>query len=107
MAITSAKDKIRLAIGDTDVAEPLLTDAEIAVQVTNWPGNIELAAANCAEAIAAKFGRDFDFDVDGNERFLRSQRVAHYTALADQLRRRAGLFSIPIGGSVSIIPASG
>ena len=109
MAITSDRDKVRLAIGDTDVADPLLTDAEINVQVANWPDNVELAAANCAEAIAAKYAREFNFRTD-LQQFDRSQRVDHYTALAGQLRSRGGLFAIPLlsaSGTAYTVPASG
>jgi hypothetical protein len=92
--ITTALDKVRLLIGDTDSTDPLLSDDEVNVQITNWPNNVEFAAANCAQQIAAKFARGFDFSSDG-QTFNRSERVNHYTELARVLRRKS-VYSIPL-----------
>lgn len=95
----SDRNRVRLAIGDTDSDDPLLSDAEIddylAQRYVIDPGtggtvyNVIAAAADAAGAISAKFARDFNFAEDG-QRFDRAQRVGHYQALERQLRARQG-----------------
>ena len=99
MAISTDLDRVRLAIGDTDTDDPLLSDDEIGVyidyrQMYDYENevsicNVPAAAADTAEAIAAKFARDFNFAEDG-QRFDRAQKFGHYTALAQKLRNRSG-----------------
>lgn len=79
-------DAIRLKIGDADPANELLDDDAILMALAAWPGNVDLAAADCAEAIAAKYARDFNFSADGQS-FNRRERVLHYMELAKTLRR--------------------
>lgn len=83
---TSDLDLVRLRCGDNDATDELLTDAEINAFIAAWPDNLNLAAANAAEAIAAKFARDFNFSADG-QTFNRRERVLHYMELAEKLRR--------------------
>src|SRR5687767_11036656 len=96
-----ARDQIRLLIGDTDVDDQLLADAQVDEflahrSVTTTAGsityNVIAAAADCAGAIAAKYAREFNFAED-NQRFDRAQRVGHYQALEKTLRNRSGGFS--------------
>ena len=87
-------DEVRLKIGDTNEDDPLLYDSEIRTLLASWPNNIELAAAAAAEAIAAKYARDFNFATDG-QTFNRRERVEHYTNLAAALRSRGGQFEWP------------
>lgn len=110
MPISTDRDRVRLLIGDTDAADPLLYDDEIAAHLAyrtyvNSNGgtvvNIPAAAADAAGAIAAKFSRQFNFAEDG-QRFDRAQKVGHYLALEERLRRRAGGVSVPIGGSAVV-----
>lgn len=82
-------DRVRLRVGDTDMSDPLLSDQEIETLLGEWPGNLDLVAANAAEAIAAKFSRGFNFTTE-RQQFNRSERVNHYTQLAANLRRRGG-----------------
>lgn len=99
MAVTSDRDKVRLQVGDTNEDDPLLYDDEIDALITartlldssggTLGVNIPAAAADAAGAIAAKFARQFDFGEDGQS-FRASQRVAHYTQLARDLRNRSG-----------------
>lgn len=79
-------DAVRLKIGDTDSAAELLDDDAILAALAAWPDNVDLAAADCAEAIAAKYARDFNFSTDGQS-FNRRERVLHYMELAKTLRR--------------------
>ena len=88
----TARDKVRLKIGDT--SDEALTDADIDAYLTAWPSNIDLAAADAAEAIAAKYSKGFNFSTDGQV-FNRRERVAHYMDLAAALRKRGGTFEWP------------
>lgn len=94
--LTKDIDKVRMKIGDTDEDSPLLTDQEIQTELTNWPDNLDLAAANCAEAIAAAYSREFSFQTDGQQ-FELSARVSQYMSLAAQLRSRGALLEMPPG----------
>lgn len=110
MTITEDKDKVRLLIGDTDEANPLLYDDEVqnfidqraVIDSSGGTASINLpaAAADCAGAIAAKFARDFDFSEDG-QNFSRAQRVGHYLSLERELRNRAGGYVVSSGGTLT------
>lgn len=99
MAISTDLDRVRLLIGDTDVDDPILSDDEVTtcieyrqmdvVDSDTTVANLPAAAADAAAAIAAKFAREFNFAEDG-QRFDRAQKYAHYIALEQSLRRRAG-----------------
>lgn len=101
MTVSTDRDKVRLLIGDTNEADPLLYDDEVdaclAQRVVSTNGgtvyNVVAAAADACGAIAAKFGRDFSFSEDGQQ-FQRAQRVGHYQALEKQLRMRQGGVSV-------------
>lgn len=92
MAISTARDKVRLTIGDNDSTDPLLQDDEIDYFLAAQSDDIQLAAASAAEAIAAKFARGYNFATDGQS-FNRSERVKHYMGLAamlDPMNARSG-----------------
>jgi hypothetical protein len=100
----SDRDQVRLAIGDTDAADPILTDDEVdnfltaRAHVATTGGttyNIPAAAADCAGAIAAHYAREFDFAEDG-QNFRRAQRVGHDQALERTLRSRSGGVAVPV-----------
>lgn len=82
----TARNQVRLKVGDTDMSDPLLSDAEIDSCIAAWPSNVDLAAASAAEAIAAKFSRGFNFSTDGQV-FNRRERVQHYMELSKTLGR--------------------
>lgn len=86
--------RVRVKVGDNDESAQLLSDEEVEEFVAAWPGNLEMAAADAAEAIAAKFSRAFNFSTDGQS-FNRRERVEHYTDLAKRLRSRGGVFVWP------------
>ena len=88
--ITTARDKIRLELGDTDSSAVLFYDDEIDVWLdTLGAASYLLAAADAADAAARKFARAFDFETDG-QRFDRSQMSKMFRDLAKDLRTRAG-----------------
>lgn len=94
LAAFVARDRVRLMIGDTDSTDPLLYDDEVEVYIAAWPENLALAAADAAEAVAAKYARGFTFSTDG-QTFNRRERVEHYTNLATTLRTRGGQYEWP------------
>lgn len=91
----SARERVRLKVGDTDSDAYKLTNAQVDQCVADWPTNLELAAANAAEAIAALYAEGYNFASDGQS-FNRRERFQHYTALAAELRRRGGTYSWPV-----------
>ncbi len=87
-AITDSTEKVRLLIGDTDSSDQLLSDDQIDFFLTERGDNYVLAAADAAEAVAAKFSSAYDFTTD-EQSFKRSQVAAQFLALAAKLRLRA------------------
>ena len=83
----SDRDKVRFLVFDTDTNEQLLNDEEIAWVLTQAT-NIFMAAASCAEAIAAKFAKDINRSVVGISA-QPSSRAGFYLELADKLRAQA------------------
>lgn len=91
---TKPLDLVRLKIGDTDTEAAKLTDEEIEVFIEAWPKNAEMAAADAADAIAAKYADNFNFSEDAQS-FNRRERVENYVDLAKRLRLRGGQYVWP------------
>lgn len=104
MPLTEDRDIVRLKIGDTDEDDPLLYDDEIDAFLTlhtvDSVVSVTAAAADAASAIAAKFARGYNFSTDGQS-FNRSERVAHYQALAKELRVMGGGASVVVKSSIA------
>jgi hypothetical protein len=83
----SDRDKVRFLVFDTDVNEQLINDEEIAWVLTEQ-SNIYMAAANVAEAIAAKFAKDINRSAVGLSASP-GGRGRFYLDLADKLRSQA------------------
>jgi hypothetical protein len=102
---SSPRDEIRFLVGDTDLNDPRLTDAEIDYNIalvsgsTPPPNKNFLAASYSAEAIAGKFARMVDKAV-GDLHISYSQLAKQYSALSLRLRSRAALAAVPfyVGG---------
>ena len=77
-----------------DPAGALLSSEVVQAFIGAWPENIEMAAAECAGAIAAKYAEGYDFAEDG-QTFNRRQRFEHFTTLATELRMRGGQYVWP------------
>jgi len=95
----SVRDRVRILIGDTNPAQPLLED-----EVIDWliqrEVNEFLAASRAAEAIAARFAREADIAV-GDLSLKYSQLANHYFELAASLREQfasdaAGAVGFPV-----------
>lgn len=65
---SSPLDTVRFLVQDTEVTDQLLTNEEINFVITTWSplyDSLFLAAAMCAEALAAKFAREVAVSGDG------------------------------------------
>lgn len=87
-AITTARDKVRTAIGDTDPSAPLVYDEELDVYLADYSSNVLKTSAAVCDMLAVKFARYYDFDTDGQS-FKRSQMSKAYAELAKVLKNRA------------------
>lgn len=87
-AITSARDKVRMEIGDTDPSAPLVYDEELDVYLGNYSNSVLKTAAAVCEMLSVKFARYYDFQTDGQS-FSRSQMSKQYAELAKSLKNRA------------------
>ena len=80
--ITSSMDEVRFLIGDTDYAQPQLSDDEIKYTLASKP--TKAAAAECARAIAAKYARLVTRSV-GDLNVTYKELQENYNNLADRL----------------------
>ena len=85
---TSDRDKVRFLIQDVETTRQLMSDEEIAWLISEW-GDVYEAAANAAEALAAKFTGKADYsksvgDLSLNETF--SSQSAGFKELAKSIR---------------------
>lgn len=104
---TSDKDAVRFLVGDTDSTEPLVQDEEIEYVLTlraTVAGDVNYwAAADVAEAIAAKFARQIDKSV-GSLQGSFKQKHDHYVELARRLRTLAATGGRAPGFAVPGVP---
>jgi hypothetical protein len=85
--LTDPRDAVRHIVGDKDNLDLLLTDEEIDYHLNQSDGEVLLAAADCAEAIAAlpRMQQPQAGDSGGTP----VTRADYYLKLARQLRSRA------------------
>lgn len=83
----SSLDEVRLLVGDTNTNDQQLQDAEVNWFISQRSDNIE-AAADCAEAIAARYARQANIG-QGKLKVDAAARFGHYQGLAQQLRMQA------------------
>lgn len=81
----SARDQVRLRIGDTDTTNPLFYDEELDQLLVDNDQVVLAAAADCCDILATRYAREYDFETD-QQKFLRSQRSKAYKDMAKQLR---------------------
>ena len=94
---TSAIDRVRFLIGDTNTVKPRLRDSEIAALVTLY--GAEAAPAEAAAALSAKYAGDVDYSSGKSRRSL-SQLQKKYQDLSERLRRRQSLTATPWAGGI-------
>jgi hypothetical protein len=83
----SSKDALRLAVGDTNQEDPRLSDEEVEHFLSLYPDKVNLAAADAAEAIAARYSSmavSYVGDLDNSPHL----KAEYYLKLARQLRSR-------------------
>jgi len=81
----SNTDKIRFLSGDTDVANPLATNEEIAFLLLEWNNDFYYAAAAVCDYAANKAAAKADQSKSVGDLSISTQ----YAALADSLHKRA------------------
>jgi len=86
--ITGNIGKMRLIIGDTDIAAAQFTDEELQVFLTMQSNSVKLAAADALDSWAAALARNMDSEAIGDYQYKRGS-VANLRALAKQLRSEA------------------
>lgn len=96
-ALTTAKDKVRFYLQDTDTTEQLLQDEEYTFLLAEKANNILQASALGAEVIARKFAREATMTV-GDTRVEWSRRAELYWSLAQDLRTRNVAVAPFVGG---------
>lgn len=82
------RNSVRYLVGDTNTNDQLVQDEEIVFSLAQSNDNIYLAASHVANAIAAKFSRFVDTNVDEQIEEKYSQAVKHYKNLASQLKEQ-------------------
>lgn len=83
---TVPADAVRLLLGDTDSTDPLVQDGEIAFALSTEI-NAFLAAAFCADNLAARYTRDESISADGVS-VSGASRAQAFRLLASNLRAR-------------------
>ena len=89
------RDNVRFMVGDTNSTYPQLTDEEIAAALLQQ-STVELAAAICAESIAAMMARRVDTTNTASLAVMNSMLYKHYISLSNRLRSRAKKATKPI-----------
>ncbi len=89
----STEELVRVK-AEGDPAGQMLGGTVVQTFIEAWPNNSDMAAAECADAIAAKYADGFNFSEDGQS-FNRRERFEHYTDLAKRLRSRGGQYVWP------------
>ena len=100
-ALPTDKDKVRLFIGDTNSADVLLQDEEIAALLAMF-GSVAIASVKACNSIAAKYARYADQET-GDISVRYSQIAATYRELAQSLQDGlTGLSApMPYAGGIS------
>lgn len=95
---SSGLSTIRFYTGETSSSSAILTDEAINAVLDNMVTNHLLAAAVCADALAAHYADQADVENEGLT-VKASQRAQAYERLSASLRRRAGQSApIYVGG---------
>ena len=83
--LTTSIGKVRLNIGDTTIANAFFSNEEIQVYLTTESGDINLASADCLEAMAAAYALNADSETIGTYKFSQ-QNVDKLLKLAERYR---------------------
>lgn len=94
--LTTDLAKVRREIGDVNEDDPLLSDEEIALALSE-EGSVLLAGARACDWIGRTFARDFDFEADGTK-VMKAARAKQFRDLATDLRTRSAIATSGTGG---------
>jgi hypothetical protein len=101
---TLARDRIRVLVGDTDPADPLVQDEEIALYTTGGTfaqSSDAAAAVEVCRAIVAKLARRVTMSAGVSSVNL-GEQVAHYRdLLTDLIRQSSSTSAVPYAGGIS------
>ena len=86
--LTTSIGKVRLNIGDTTIANAFFSNEEIQVYLTMESGDINLASADCLEAMAAAYVSNPDSEKIGDYNYAQTN-VTKMLKMAATLRLRA------------------
>src|SRR3990167_1930989 len=96
MSVDTNLEKLRLAIGDTDVsdsgANAIFKDSELNYFLSEEADNITNSALRACYAAMARFARAYDFETDG-QKFARSQMYQAFADLAERLEAQGATLS--------------
>lgn len=95
------RNSVRFLVGDTDSTDVQISDDEILFALAQNGDNIYAAGAFCCRALAAKYARRVDTELDGALSASYSDMHKHYIAMSENLdaeyRKSSGL-GIKAGG---------
>lgn len=102
-ALATDADRVRLLLGDTNAADPLISDEEIAAMLTQ-EGGVTEAAARAAETLVIICGRKAQEVTDDiGQRVKYGDLAALYRTLATRLRAQlAGTTTVAASRSVNV-----
>jgi len=83
--ITTLVGKVRLATGDKIILNPIFTDEEIGIFLTNQSNNVNLASADLLEAWASSYAANADSEKIGDYAYTQ-KIVDKMLSLAKRLR---------------------
>lgn len=101
---TTAAEKVRYHIQDTDSGRPLLTDAEIAYELVLAGNDVLQAALACAETLVAKGAHKVTKKIGPrtiNYSDLTSQYRALVATLQERIQRGDFSYTVPEAGQVA------
>lgn len=101
---TSSRDAVRFLIQDTNESAPLVSDEEIAWELSQHNNNLYRAAAVLANTVAATFAQAVQTKSVGSLSITYAARSEAYTSLARRLAARVRSKSViaPYAGGISI-----
>ena len=100
-------NSVRLLVGDTDTSDQLVQNEEITFALAQVGDNVYYAGSWICKAIAAKFSRVVDTQLDGALSARYSDRVKQYQLLSIQIetqgKKTSGKSLGAFGGGISVI----
>jgi hypothetical protein len=99
--LSTAKDRVRLLLGDTVMSDPQFSNEELEALLTIH-GSDRRTAIVAARALSAKYARQADKWV-GDLKILASQKARAYRELAETLAADASAYhGVPSAGGISV-----